>query len=101
MKEQQVRFSRALLLAYPIVLGGVVSAVLTLPIGIGGTFQFGAWLYVAAVIAVVTLVVDRLLQIPFERWASPGAFTLIPVIASAVGLCACWWSLNNTMGGPV
>lgn len=92
---------RGLSLAYPFILGGVVSALLILPIGIGGQFQYGAWLYVGIVIAVVTLAVDRLLRIPFDRWAPAAAFVLIPIGASAIGILAGWWAVNYTMGGPV
>ena len=88
-------------MAYALVLGGVVSALLVAPIGIGGDLQIGAWLYVAGVIAAVTLVVDRVLRIPFDRWAPASAFVLIPIAASAVGILAGWWALNYTMGGPV
>ena len=86
--------------AYPLILGAVVSALLTIPIGIGGAFQFGAWLYVGFVIAAVTFVVDRLLRGSFGRWASPAAFVLIPIVASGFGIVAGWLAVTQTMGGP-
>jgi hypothetical protein len=92
---------RGISLAYPFVVGAVISALLVAPIGIGGQGQVGAWLYVALVIAVVTFAFDRLLRIPFGRWAPPHAFVWIPFAATAVGILAGWWALNNTMGGPV
>ena len=88
-------------LVYPMILGGVVSALLVAPIGIGGTFQYGAWLYIGIVIAAVTFAVDRLLRIPFDRLAPPSAFVLIPIVASVAGILAGWWAVNYTMGGPV
>jgi hypothetical protein len=81
--------------------GGVISALLVAPVGIGGTSQYGAWLYVWTVIAVVTFALDRLLRIPFTRCAPPGAFVLIPLVATVVGALAGWWAVNYTMGGPV
>jgi len=92
---------RGLSIAYPLVLGGVVSALLIAPMGIGGDSRYGAWLYVGVVVAVVTFVLDRLLRIPFRRWAPAKAFVLIPIMASAVGVIAGWWAVNNTMAGPV
>ena len=82
------------------ILGGVISALFIAPIGIGGDFQYGAWLYVGIVIAGVTFALDRLLRIPFNRWASSSAFILIPIAASAVGILAGWLALHNSMGGP-
>jgi hypothetical protein len=92
---------RALSIADPLVLGAGISALLIAPIGHGGDSQYGAWLYVGVVIAVVTFVLDRLLRIPFSRWAPAMAFVLIPITASAVGVIAGWWAVNNTMGGSV
>ena len=92
---------RGFSVAYPLILGAVVSAVLVAPIGIGGKAQIGAWLYIWIVIAAVTFGLDRLLRIPFDRWAPASAFVLIPFLASAVGTLAGWWALQNTMGGPV
>lgn len=87
--------------AYPLIVGGVVSALLVAPIGIGGVFQYGAWLYVAAVVAGVTFAIDRLLRIPLARWAPPNAFIMIPFVAAAIGILVGWWAVNYTMGGPV
>ena len=83
------------------ILGGVVSALVIAPVGIGGDFQIGAWLYVEIVIAAVTFALDRLLRIPFERWAPASGFILIPLAASAIGMLAGWWAVHSTMGGPV
>jgi hypothetical protein len=91
---------RGLSVAYPLILGGVVSALLIAPIGIGGDFQVGAWLYVGIVIAAVTFALDRLLRIPFDRWAPASAFVLIPIAAGAIGVLAGWWAVHYTMGGP-
>lgn len=101
MNERQVRQMPGLSVVYPLILGGVVSALLVAPIGIGGAFQYGAWLYVGIVIAAVTFALDRLLRSPFNRWAPPSAFVLIPIAASAAGILAGWWAVNYTMGGPV
>jgi hypothetical protein len=81
-------------------LGGVVSTLLVVPMGIGGEGQYGAWLYIAIVVAVVTWIVDRLLRIPFKRWLPAGAFALIPILSSAVGIAAGWLAANYSMGGP-
>ena len=53
------------------------------------------------VVAAVTFALDRLLRIPFNRWAPVIAFVWIPIIASAIGILAGWWAINYTMGGPV
>lgn len=87
--------------AYPLILGGVVSALLVAPIGIGGENQYGVWLYIGIIIAVVTFALDRLLRVPFARWAPPSAFALIPIVASTIGILFGWWAVNYTMGGPV
>jgi len=87
--------------AYPVILGGVVSALLVSPAGIGGAFRYGAWLYVGVVIAATTLILDRLLRVPFDRWAPPPAFVLIPILAGCFGILAGWWAVTHTMGGPV
>lgn len=101
MNEHQVRRLPSLSVAYPLILGGVVSALLVAPIGIGGNLQYGAWLYVGIVIAAVTFGLDRLLRILFERSAPAAGFVLIPIAASTVGILAGWLALNFTMGGPV
>jgi len=88
-------------MAYPLILGGVVSALLIAPIGIGGDFRYGAWLCVGFVIAGVTLILDRLLRIAFDHWTLTRAFVLIPILASCFGILAGWWTVNYTMGGPV
>jgi len=90
---------RGLSTAYPLILCGVVSALLVAPIGIGGDFRYGAWLYVGVVIAAATFILDRLLRVPFDRWAPPRAFVLIPILASGFGTIAGWWAVNDTMGG--
>lgn len=92
---------RRLLEAYPLILGGVVSALLVAPVGFGGQLHVGAWLYIGIVVAAVTFVLDRLLRIPFDRWAPAGALFWIPISASATGILAGWLAINYTMGGPV
>lgn len=79
----------------------MVSALLVAPVGIGGQLLVGAWLYIGIVVAAVTFALDRLLRIPFNRWAPAIAFFWIPIIASAIGILAGWWAINYTMGGPV
>jgi len=92
---------KGLSVAYPLIVGGVASVLLTAPVGFGGGLQYGSWIYIGIIIAAVTFALDRLLRIPFNRWAPASAFLLIPFAASAVGFLVGWWALNNTMGGPV
>jgi hypothetical protein len=103
MKVERVSSVRRLSLAYALILGAVVSALLVWPIGVGGTAAWGAWLYIALVIAVVTFGIDRLLRIPFVRWSAPAAsfVLIIPLAAGALGIIAGWLAATNTMGGPV
>ena len=87
---------------YPLPVGAVVSALFVWPMGIGGSAEWGAWLYVALAIALVTFALDRLLRIPFRRRTVPAAASVvIPIAASAIGIVAGWWAVNKTMGGPV
>ncbi len=94
------RWMRGLSVLYPVVLGGVVSALLIAPIGLGGESRYGAWLYVGIVIAVVTFLVDRLLRMMRARRGPTRLSIVIPALASCVGIMAGWWAVNYTMGGP-
>ena len=58
----------------------------------------GTALYMGMVVAVVTIAVDTILRALLDRW--PIAAAGIPFAASAAGVLAGWWALNNTMGGP-
>ena len=87
-------------MVYALILGGAASALLVAPIGMGGGLQVGGWLYIGIVIAAVTLSLDRLIRVPFDRWAPASAFVLIPFAAGSIGILVGWWALHNTMGGP-
>lgn len=97
----RTRPSRDLSVAFALLLGGAGSALLIGPVGVGGTTEVGAWLYVGAVIAVATGASEWVLRRLFDRWLPPGAYLLIGIVASAIGLLLGWWAANYTMGGPV
>lgn len=98
---RRTRPSRDLSVAYALLLGGAGSALLIGPVGVGGTTEIGAWLYVGAVIAAATGASEWVLRRLFDHWLPPGAYLLIGIVASAIGLVLGWWAATYTMGGPV
>jgi hypothetical protein len=87
-------------LTYPLFVGGVASALLVAPVGIGGTFLYGALLIVGAVVAVTTFVADRLLRLAARRVGRGTGQPWVPVAASALGIAVGWWTITYAMGGP-
>lgn len=86
---------------YPFVVGAIVAVLLVAPVRHANASEaLVVWLYIATIISLSTLVIDKVIRVGFDRLSPSGPRIWIPFVAIAIGIFLGWYALG-AMSGPV